>query len=191
MMTNAELDKFLCETYPKMFGERNQPMQETCMCWGFEIGDGWSNILKVLCSQIQWHIDQSVKDNKYDIEYNDMVLDCKSGNWTKFDKLYSGTYTDEFRKNRHAELAQEEERDIREIVPQVVVGQVKEKFGSLRFYYSGGDEYINGLVSFAEGMTEVTCEECGNPGRNSTGGWLRVRCVDHGGVAEEDEVEPQ
>jgi|APCry1669193128_1035447.scaffolds.fasta_scaffold12548_6 hypothetical protein len=63
-----------------------------------------------------------------------------------------------------------------EIVPQVVVQQVKEKFGSLRFYYQGGDEYVAGLVSMAESMSGVTCESCGVPGETRRGGWIRVLC---------------
>lgn len=32
-------------------------MRETAMCWGFECGDGWYQILDSLCGQIQSHID--------------------------------------------------------------------------------------------------------------------------------------
>jgi hypothetical protein len=63
--------------------------------------------------------------------------------------------------------------------PQVVVTQVKEKFGTLRFYYDGGDEYISGLVSMAEAMSEVTCETCGTPGHSRHGGWIKVLCDTH------------
>ena len=52
-----ELDKLLCEKYPKMFVNRHKSMQETCMCWGFCCGDGWYQILDSLCGQIQHHID--------------------------------------------------------------------------------------------------------------------------------------
>ena len=62
---------------------------------------------------------------------------------------------------------------------QVVAGQVKEKFGGLRFYYSGGDEYISGLMSMTESVASVTCEVCGNPGKLRTGGWLKTLCQEH------------
>lgn len=64
-------------------------------------------------------------------------------------------------------------------VCQVVASQVKEKFGTLRFYYSGGDEYISGLVSMAESMSGVTCEECGKPGETGGRGWIRTTCEEH------------
>jgi hypothetical protein len=63
--------------------------------------------------------------------------------------------------------------------PQVTVDQVKEKFGTLRFYYSGGDDYVSGLVSMAESMSAVTCEECGNPGKQVGGGWITTLCKEH------------
>ncbi len=37
-----ELDKLLCEKYPRMFVNRNADMRETAMCWGFEHGDDGS-----------------------------------------------------------------------------------------------------------------------------------------------------
>lgn len=64
-------------------------------------------------------------------------------------------------------------------VPQVVAEQVKEKFGTLRFYYRGGDDYISGLVSMAESMSGVTCETCGAPGKQIGGGWIYTACDEH------------
>ena len=121
-----ELDSLLCEKYPKMMVNRNLPMTETCMCWGFDCGDGWYNILNQLMGNIQHHID-----------------------W----------------KNRNSE-----------VVPQVTLDQVKEKFGTLRFYYTGGDDYISGMVTMAEAMSGVTCEGCGNVGERKGGGWVHTYC---------------
>ena len=121
-----ELDSLLCEKYPKMMVNRNKNMQETCMCWGFECGDGWFNILDQLMGNIQHHID-----------------------W----------------KNRKEE-----------VVAQVTLDQVKEKFGTLRFYYSGGDDAIDGMVRMAESMSGVTCEECSAPAQTHGPGWIRTIC---------------
>lgn len=64
-------------------------------------------------------------------------------------------------------------------VPQVVVAQIKEKFGGLRFYYDGGDEYVSGLVRMAESWADIACEECGGAGRRRDGGWIRTLCDFH------------
>lgn len=65
------------------------------------------------------------------------------------------------------------------VVPQVTVAQIKEKFGGLRFYYDGGDDYIQGLVSMAESWADTACEECGGIGKRRSGGWIRTLCDLH------------
>jgi hypothetical protein len=66
-----------------------------------------------------------------------------------------------------------------EVVPQVVVEQIKEKFGGLRFYYQGGDEQIHGMVRMAEAWAANCCEECCAPGIRRNGGWIRTLCDQH------------
>jgi hypothetical protein len=63
-------------------------------------------------------------------------------------------------------------------IPQVVATQVKEKYGTLSFYYSGGDDYISGLVSMAETISSITCETCGGPAQISdeNTGWVSTIC---------------
>jgi hypothetical protein len=129
MVMRDDLDEMLCKKYPKIFADRNKPMTETCMCWGFEHGNGWYNIIDQLCGNIQSHID-----------------------WKE--------------KQGHN-------------VPQVVAEQVKEKFGTLRFYYRGGDDIIDGMVRMAESISSVTCEVCGNAGKSNMSGWIKTLCEEH------------
>lgn len=53
-----ELDKALCEKYPKIFADRNRSMTITAMCWGFDVGDGWYALIDVLCEELQRETDQ-------------------------------------------------------------------------------------------------------------------------------------
>ena len=62
---------------------------------------------------------------------------------------------------------------------QVTVAQVKEKFGGLRFYYDGGNDKIDGMVSMAEAWAAHACETCGKPGSIRSGGWIRTLCDEH------------
>lgn len=64
-------------------------------------------------------------------------------------------------------------------IPQVVVEQIKEKFGGLRFYYQGGDAEISGMVRMAESWAGVSCEECGSPGKRTSEGWIKNLCEFH------------
>ena len=55
--------------------------------------------------------------------------------------------------------------------------QVKEKYGSLRFYVSGGDDYVDGLIAFAEAISCKICEQCGSTeGVTQTKGWIYTLC---------------
>lgn len=54
--------------------------------------------------------------------------------------------------------------------------QIKEKYGTLRMYSDGGDDYTDGVISMAEAMSGHTCELCGAPGKLGGVGWLTTRC---------------
>lgn len=54
--------------------------------------------------------------------------------------------------------------------------QIKEKYGGLRAYFSGGDDYVEGLVSMAEAMSYKICEVCGERGNPNKGGWISTLC---------------
>ena len=69
-------------------------------------------------------------------------------------------------------------------VDYVVFQQLKEKFGVLRVYYMGGDEYIHGAVRMAENYSSKVCETCGSPaqvvnllaGTSTKTRWIKVLC---------------
>lgn len=63
-------------------------------------------------------------------------------------------------------------------VEQVVATQVKEKFGGLRFYYMGGNEVTDGMISLVEMMSLAHCELCGNKAgpTRAIHGWVVTRC---------------
>lgn len=41
--------KEIFEKYPKIFGDKDKPMTETCMCWGLEVPRNWLPIIDELC----------------------------------------------------------------------------------------------------------------------------------------------
>lgn len=58
--------------------------------------------------------------------------------------------------------------------------QIKEKYGTLRFYMSSGTEEMYDLIEKAEDASEKICEICGEPGRlMSKFRWLFTRCELH------------
>ena len=47
-------------------------------------------------------------------------------------------------------------------VSQVEAAQVKEKFGTLRFYVDGADEHVRSWIQYTEYLSAHICEECGH-----------------------------
>lgn len=83
--------------------------------------------------------------------------------------------------HHHVNWKQEQKDKYRrgEGCPDVVVTQIKEKFGGLRFYYDGGDDVVDGMVRMAESWAGRSCEECGKPGKSREGGWIQTLCDEH------------
>jgi hypothetical protein len=66
------------------------------------------------------------------------------------------------------------------VTPLPVVREVKEKFGSLRFYADGCNDAVGSYVMFAECLSARICEVCGAPGeRRDEEGWLQTLCDQH------------
>lgn len=58
-----------------------------------------------------------------------------------------------------------------------IIDKIKEKFGELRFYYSGGNEEIEKLINKAEKESLTICQNTGNLGKIRTDiSWWRVLC---------------
>lgn len=54
--------------------------------------------------------------------------------------------------------------------------QVKEKYGTLRFYMSSETEEMSELIREAEALSSQTCECCGAFGKMRGKQWMEVRC---------------
>jgi hypothetical protein len=170
---SPELDKQLCDKYPKIFADRYKSPQETCMCWGLEVGDGWYDLIDVLCAALTYTFTTSVEVDEEDGKR----LGIEPYINTKGEASYYFSVEP----------------------PQVVADQVKEKFGELRFYYhleysednaslvktkkypeleainKRYADYIDGIVHFAEIASGRTCEVTGANGEmHVRGGWYKV-----------------
>jgi hypothetical protein len=170
-----ELDEALCAKYPLIFKDRNADMRTTCMCWGLECGDGWYNIIDVLCSLLTSDYRQA--ESRYDF------IKDKLGQprWASSKELVTQEQIDEAK-------AKLEEETLK--VP--VASQVKEKFGGLRFYVQAATDKHYQYISFAESMSYRTCESCGAAGKTYTDGWHTTLCDIHAemsGRTEEYEYE--
>lgn len=114
-------------------------------------GDGWYPLIDTLCGTIQGHIHSVERQRTWALKKNE----------------------------NPSQLLDTEPYDVPEPVVQVIAQQIKEKFGTLRFYTTGGDSYIYGAIQMADTMSEHICEECGNAGKRRPGSWIRTLCDQH------------
>jgi hypothetical protein len=82
---------------------------------------------------------------------------------------------------------------------EVVAAQVKEKFGTLRFYLDFNEteeakkedgstwyDIVHSIIRATENRSEVTCEDCGKRGQTkSHGGWYATLCEEHSKAYDE------
>ena len=45
---NKELQQKLYDRFPDLYRQKDLPMSQTCMCWGFDVDDGWFEIVWML-----------------------------------------------------------------------------------------------------------------------------------------------
>jgi hypothetical protein len=171
-----ELDEKLCSKYPKIFRDRRGNMRTTAMCWGFEHGDGWFNIINKMCANIQHHINNTRKQRAEALIYNRALTRAAKGDLTTYNLLrkWKQEQIDSALKDPEPQL-----KKVPEACPQVIATQVKEKYGTLRFYYVGGDNIVDAFVNMGESMSSVMCEVCGAPGHSRGGGWIQTLCDVH------------
>jgi hypothetical protein len=100
----TELQQKLFEKYPKIFCDRTKPKTESCMCWGLEVGDGWYDLVNILCEALTYTYTTSIE------------VDEEDGK-----RLGIKPYSDSYYFTVEP--------------PQVIATQVKEKYGTLRFYH--------------------------------------------------------
>lgn len=168
-----DLDQALCTKYPEIFRDRHKPMSETAMCWGFSCGDGWYPLINTLCKLLVWDFRMAEGDLKRaESAYAQLQTDmadlpaAERANLESLRNWYTPERIDACRKA--LEKAQAE-------LP--VATQVKEKFGGLRFYVTGGSDRHYAYIRMAEAMSYTTCEECGaTQGVYRTSGWVHTTC---------------
>ena len=119
----------------------------------FSIGDGWYDVIDTLCGLLSYRAENAKRRLKYAMENPN----------AKFNKPI-------------LELEAEVSKALEELPS---IAQVKEKFGTLRFYVHGGTPEMHNYIEFAEAMTSHICEECGSPGKSRNDGWVMVLCDRH------------
>lgn len=159
---DERLEKLLVERYPEIFVDyKGDPMQ-TCMAWGMECQEGWFDIIDQCCSIIQNNYKNALDNYRWKLErYNKSEEEVAK----------------ESEKYPHLNIQPLKEKPEKPEEPyQTTASQIKEKYGTLRFYTSGASDADDGAIDMAESMSCKICEICGNPARVTGVGWFSCRC---------------
>ena len=69
------------------------------------------------------------------------------------------------------------------------LAQVKEKFGTLRLYFTSYPDGIGDIEEDAEEKSSITCESCGKPGKLRGQGWYYTSCFACAREGDQDNLE--
>ena len=117
------------------------------------VGAGWFNIIDCLCGALSSKVNQA---------------------------RYKLKYAQENQNSKYAISIPEAEVELADELEKLpIITQIKEKFGTLRFYAHNCTEEQSNYINFAEAMSGRICEVCGCPGSKRHGNWIRVLCDKH------------
>lgn len=178
-------EQYLMDKYPTLFYSSTEGL--TCPC-GVWVPRGWEPIIDDLCGAINDY-------TKHTYRFQSKVINKIYYIWRGIelftDKLHLRIIKNISILNKPAFnkpffsllkwLALKKSKHIKwekKYPEPTTIDQIKEKFGGLRFYFSGGDDQINGMVRFAEYLCDHTCEITGKPGKTYTNShkWVKTLC---------------
>ncbi len=210
---NSELTQRLVNRFPVLYQDYRSPMTQTCMCWGFDHGDGWFEIIWQLSLAIEEELHYSVAArtlvprqeivfpfvNNFFYKLSPIPQDKQSRSAlaqkisvslghrgesaagffgeTGLQTISGRPFSTIITAGPRSFSSSGSRRSFAGRYTGFAVMQVKEKFGTLRFYCSGTDA-IDRYIRLAERLSALTCEDCGKPGKANDSGWIRTQCDD-------------
>ena len=177
-----DFEQELMLKYPDLWpvGSDGQLRESDC---GASVPVGWEPLVDNLCGAIDRHVKQHVNyverhPRWFAVKmalYKKLVVPVSTLVWRitaqtpaqQRVNMFNGTYEKSLqaRTSRWFRRFQPFHSFDKYPVEKITVAQIKQKFGSLRFYYDGnGDDVIRGMVELAEYISSHTCEITGQPG---------------------------
>lgn len=136
------------------------PLLYSNLTYGFECDDGWEPLIRELSLLLEISIHRYMKEHAGNIPCRwcgDSLKTCGKVKKSKFGEFKCGKYEPEKPK----------------------ASQVKEKFGSLRFYMDSPTNEMNDLIYIFQDISGKTCEICGDKGKScKKGTWVKTLCED-------------
>jgi hypothetical protein len=183
-------ESLLRERFPSLF--REDILDEQRNFCGIGCPEGWRPVVIELCALLHWY---NTKNPPRIIVRRWNHLFYKGVSWV-FSKIakktnpfsgrvFSGEEAEKIREGkaykkhikwygRFVRFSNKQMKTVEVPFKQLKIDQIKEKFGSLRFYYSHGDPRAHGAICLAERLCNNICQE--------TGSFGAIKCVNQSRV---------
>jgi len=171
----SSFETLLFSRFSFIYRQKSLSPSQTCMCWGIDTGPGWYKILWDLSKKIALEVKKT-----RELQKPYLILEGKNNNElfrsSKF--IIASTI---FLFNKYFLR-----KDLFFIIDGFYVSQVKEKYGTLRFYCGIASDAIYSFIDEAEVASVETCEACGKSSKEEndrkkntpeTGGWVYNECT--------------
>lgn len=136
--------------YPRIFSEQSI----------FEFDSGWYRIADSLCRVINFHVQRLRENRAFALHFNRALSSAINGKSSNLIRIYRA-------QSRYPENDAISAIDNQSfmLVPTILndfkIISMKEKFGQLRVYATGSDDFIKGAIIATEYMSTTICECCG------------------------------
>lgn len=165
---SPELEQKLKEKYPILFKDTEKSVQQSCMAFGCEHGDGWYKILDELCEYItklskQQDLLKLKKEFHTKENYGFLYLQRPTITFSQVKEKFGM-----LRIYWHSNMIENWEE-----VCSKVLQDDREK--AVNKYY---DE-VQHAVDYVEFLSSKVCEMCGETGTLETKGWMSTTCNTH------------
>lgn len=165
---NSENTAKLWETFPLLYSGRQLSTRESLIPFGFSCGDGWFDLIWELSEKLERLIEKFIEEHPDSCECEHSRAEHTEGKCVVILSL-AGKYG--FEDDVPCKCSKFQ-------VWHPKATQVKEKFGSMRYYLSATDQMYE-LAREAEAKSATICEECGKPGSLRGIGWYNTLCDEH------------
>lgn len=202
---HEKFERELVKRYPLLYRDMYGSPQQTCMSFGIGVGKGWWPIIEDLSAKLEPKL-EVLKEEVEKTPNLKCEVCWKSKRWHWFFALAATVTCFFKNLKRWPKCAKQQLKrnlewrraDYTEYHPSIFRGvfrlprwhrvckrfrlplpcaaQVKEKFGTLRYYMTFYNEDVEMEISKAEKLSSKTCESCGAPGKTRDGGWIRTLC---------------
>ena len=168
---NEKLENFLCKEYTILYKQRNLPMNQTCMCWGFECQNGWYDIINELSYELEEINKTLVAKGLPPIEAEQVKEKFGGLRYYTNGVPYIGI---------KEKIAQKFNSILRKTFFSKLGQKIPYNWKICNILTFNNELKVYKFINKAEEKASVTCEICGSTGKTRWDlGWVQTLCIEH------------